>query len=58
MRLRYGTLGRYLDRKNKTEFFLKKKRDETKQGESKTKHIFVDIPYVGKPTEVLGKRLI
>lgn len=53
-----NTLGRYLDKENKTEFFQNKTKKDTNQKEKNKKQIFVDIPYVGKPSEMLGKRLI
>ena len=34
------------------------KRDKSKNNSKKKEQIFIDIPFIGKPTEVLGKRLI
>ncbi|CAF3164199.1 unnamed protein product [Rotaria sp. Silwood2] len=56
------TLGRYYDKINGTQIFRSQKQknkinEETDQS-IKKRQIFIDIPYIGKPTDIFGKRLI
>jgi len=54
------TLGRYYDKINGTNQFTSKTKSKTSfdSDSGKKEQIFIDIPFVGKPTEKLGKRLI
>ena len=53
------TLGRYFDKTNGTQIYSTKKTANTETDNTiKKTQILVDIPFYGKPTNILGKRLI
>ena len=54
------TLGRYYDKNNATKFYSQKNKENkiTKNTQKIKEQIFIDIPYVRRPTEILGKRMI
>ncbi|CAF4078830.1 unnamed protein product, partial [Rotaria sp. Silwood2] len=53
------TLGRYFDKINGTQIYKSKnKTNNDKDNSIKREQVFIDIPFFGKPTVILGKRLI
>ncbi|CAF3715913.1 unnamed protein product [Rotaria sp. Silwood1] len=53
------TLGRYFDKINGTQIYKSKnKTNNDKDNSIKREQVFIDIPFFGKPTEILGKRII
>ena len=54
------TLDRYYQKSDKTKVYSQEIKDNkiTKNTQKIKEQIFLDIPYVGKPTEILGKRII
>src|SRR5690349_5724047 len=52
------TLGRYIDRTNKTEIYKSKhKLNNIINNSTEQQQVFIDIPYYGKPTKIFGTRL-
>ncbi|CAF1407553.1 unnamed protein product [Rotaria sp. Silwood1] len=53
------TLGRYFDKINGTQIYKSKnKTNNDKDNSIKREQVFIDIPFFGKQTEILGKRII
>ena len=54
------TLDRYYQKSDKTKVYSQETKDNkiTKRTQKIKEQIFLDIPYVGKPTEILGKKII
>ena len=52
------TLGRYFDHINGTQIYKSKDKANNKDNSIKKHQLFIDIPFFGKPSEILGKRMI